>query len=66
LSVPCNTLHEAEDNITCACVFVYVCVHRFLGMNISNMVTDRGSVTKDNQQEMADGESTGHVIDNVT
>jgi len=35
-------------------------------LNISETVRDRGLVLKDHQQEMAYGESNGHVTDDVT
>ena len=35
-------------------------------LNISETVRDRGLVTKDHQQEMAYGKSTGHVTDDDT
>jgi len=35
-------------------------------LNISETVRDRGLVPKDHQQEMAYGESNGHVTDDVT
>jgi len=37
-----------------------------LMLNISETVRDRGLVPKDHQQEMAYGESNGHVTDDVT
>jgi len=35
-------------------------------LNISETVRDRGLIPKDQQQEMAYGESNGHVTDDVT
>jgi len=35
-------------------------------LNISETVRDRGLVPKDHQLEMAYGESSGHVTDDVT
>jgi len=37
-----------------------------LGQNISETVRDRDLGPMDHQQEMADGESNGHVTDDVT
>ena len=49
------------------CVFVNVFVNMSSGgANILKTVGDRGSVPMHQQQEMAYGESNGHVIDDIT
>jgi len=49
----------------CDCVPMHVCA-RVLDPNISKTLRDRDLVTMDNQQEIAYGESIGHLIDHVT
>jgi len=63
-----NAIHCMGQNIKslAACFCVCVCAHGYWGPNISKTVRDRGSVTIEHVQEMAHGESNGHVSDDVT
>jgi len=64
LSVQCNTLHGTVYKIICV-LCVCVCMG-FRGQISPNPSSDRGSGKVGHQQEMAYGESIGHVIDDIT
>ena len=44
-------------------IYIYIYINIYLDANISKIITDKGSIPKDHQYEMAYGKSNGHVIE---